>query len=170
MGQDWRVVGNLFPKCRFSMVAGLAVGLALTLSTTGCIIAPMIQSWKEVGATKSHRMQLLSKTLDDFNKARYWESSSAAVRFAQEARVSDVQSSLGEAGKDQRLVDSKIRDINFSTDAFEADVEMERRVYRPSSLIVVTETEQQHWVFTLTEGWELFDLTPVPKESERGQS
>ena len=58
-----------------------------------------------------------------------------------------------------KVVDSKIVDAEFSPDAFEAEVEVESRVYELNTLQVRTEREKQSWIFSIADGWKVLALS-----------
>lgn len=132
----------------------------LTLvGASGCVIAPFIESVRQVGATKSHRMELLEKEVNAFQAARYWKDMSVALGTAKESARPQIKEYLRGRSSNVKVVDSKIVDAEFSPDAFEAEVEVESRVYELNTLQVRTEREKQSWIFSIADGWKVLALS-----------
>lgn len=141
------------------------LALFCVMHCCGCIFVPMIESVKDVGLTRSHRMQLLSKDVKNFENARYWDNLSTALAFAEDSHREELKLQLKQESKGQKSVDSKISDVEFSSDAYEADVEVASRVYNTSTLLVEQVTEMQHWIFSVSGGWRLQRIEKVAPDN-----
>jgi hypothetical protein len=133
------------------------------ITASGCIVVPFIDSVRQVGATKSHRMDLLNKEIERFQVARFWQDMSTALSHVKENERANVKKYFLEKFSSARVVSHKIMDVEFTTDAFEASVEVQTRLYEPASPQVVTQNEIQEWIFSLSDGWKVRLLRPQEK-------
>jgi hypothetical protein len=136
----------------------LRIVLILCLSAIvllqGCIFVPFIESVKEIGATASHRQQLLPKSLKDFHEAIYWKDMTRASSFvAQDATEKD---SIVKTNQNvERLVDIKVEQVKYTEDAFEADVTVIIRAYNNKTLVISERRESEAWLYTISNGWKI---------------
>ena len=124
-------------------------------SLGGCVIlAPFIQAWKNVGATPGDRMALLGQRLKRFGEALYWGKGEAVLYIDSEAS-SDVRKSLTMQREDIRVVESKVKNIEYENDTFTANVEFQVKFYRIPFYIVTDTIEKQVWKFHIGDNWYL---------------
>lgn len=130
--------------------------LCLILSClSGCVIlAPFIQAWKNAGATEADRMQLFSQQIKRFGEALYWGKGDAVLYVDKDADA-DVRKSLSFPREDIRIVESRIKDVEYEDEAFIANVELSIKYYRIPVYIVTEAAEKQVWRFRLGDHWYL---------------
>lgn len=132
-----------------------ALALLFSVPVSGCIIlAPFIQAWKNVGATEADRMALLTQRLKHFGEALYWNRGEAALYVDKEADA-EVRKTLTMERENIRIVESRVKNIEYSKDVFTADVEFLVRYYRIPFYIVTDTTEKQVWKFHVGDHWYL---------------
>jgi hypothetical protein len=123
---------------------------------TGCgVFAPFIQAWKNAGATESDRQELLAPQVKKFGEALYW-SKGEAILFLDPEASADVRKSLSIQREDMRVVETKVRAVEFQNKARTADVELMVKYYRIPYYIVTTAIEKQVWRFELGGTWRLY--------------
>lgn len=126
-------------------------------SLSSCILAPAIDSFKQLGVTKSDRTALLPTTLKRFHDSLYWGKPQEAMELV----VSDARPELSEElqaiAEDERVVDSKIRRVDFSEDASNAKVQVAIKFFKVPFYIVNERRELQEWTFSVSNGWKLRD-------------
>jgi hypothetical protein len=133
------------------------VTISLSTSLSGCVIlAPFIQAWKNVGATESDRMTLLNARLKKFGEALYWGKGEAALFVGRDA-AEGVNKGLRIDREDVRIVETKIKDIQYLDSAFTAQVEFSLRYYRIPFYVVTDAKEKHVWKFRLGGDWELVE-------------
>jgi hypothetical protein len=108
-------------------------------------------------------MDLLNKEIERFQVARFWQDMSTALSHVKENERANVKKYFLEKFSSARVVSHKIMDVEFTTDAFEASVEVQTRLYEPASPQVVTQNEIQEWIFSLSDGWKVRLLRPQEK-------
>lgn len=134
----------------------LLVCLAVTTTSfSGCVIlAPFIQAWKNVGATPGDRMTLMGQRLKRFGEALYWGKGEAVLYLDKEAS-SEVRKSLTLQREDLRIVESKIKSIEYENDTYTANVEFTVKYFRIPFYIVTDTVEKQVWTFHIGDNWYL---------------
>lgn len=134
-------------------LGALLVTVIITLN--GCIIAPAIDSFKKLGVTSSDRAGLLPKAVKQFQDHRFWGDPMEALTMASD----DGRESLKDvllAGRDKdRIVESKISNVNFSDARFSAEVDIDVKFYTIPYYVVNTRIERQKWSFSMTGGWQI---------------
>ncbi len=124
---------------------------------SGCgAIAPFIQAWKNAGATEADRKALLMPQVREFGEALYWGKGEAVLFIDPEASA-EVAQSLTIQREDMRVVETKVRRIEYEPSAYTAHVELTVKYYRIPYYIVTTATEKQVWRFEIAGTWRLFE-------------
>jgi hypothetical protein len=119
-------------------------------------LVPIVDGVKKIGVTKSDRMALLPDRVATFNHAMYWGRSQDALTFALPESRSDLSKAMKEAAKYQeRIVETKVDNIEFDEDGTNATVEVTVRAFRVPVYVVNDTAKRQRWVFSLTNGWQL---------------
>lgn len=136
-----------------SCLCALAVTIASSLS--GCILVPFIDAFKKTGATEGDRMALLAPEVQRFTEAIGWGKKTEALGFVLDESRKEISTQLKKIGSEERIVDSKVDEVEWANDAFDAHVAVKVQYFMVPYYVVKTRTEQQHWVFSLTGGWKL---------------
>jgi hypothetical protein len=131
----------------------LAMMAACSLS--GCILVPFIDAFKKTGATEGDRMALLAPEVQRFTEAIGWGKKTEALGFVLDESRKEISTQLKKIGAEERVVDSKVDEVEWANDAFDAHVAVKVQYFMVPYYVVKTRTEQQHWVFSLTSGWKL---------------
>ncbi|MCO6431213.1 MAG: hypothetical protein J5J00_10160 [Deltaproteobacteria bacterium] len=135
----------------------LAVAVLLAVLPS-CVLVPFIDSFKKAGVSEGDRQALLTERLKRFNDSLYWNSPIEALQYVDSERRSEIAPKLQRMVEGRRMVDGKVRNIEFGDSSFTAGVHIVMRSYR-IPVYVVTEVEQkQTWKFSMASGWELWDL------------
>ena len=133
----------------------LVILLYCALMLQGCPLAPAIDSLRESGFTQSSRVQLLPKDMKKFSDALQWGDPQAAMFYVTEEGQSGVGEALKELRGDVRVVESKVRDVKFDPDAYEADVTVAIKYYKVPYYVVTDLNQHQVWKFSHSSGWQL---------------
>ena len=126
-------------------------------SLEGCVLVPFLQAFKEAGATESDRMTLLAEQVKKFNAAVVWGNRSEAASFVDSEARERIAPQFKEAKEDERIVDSKVDNVEWGEGAREATVSVKTKFYRIPVYVVNTRVEEQRWRFTHSDGWRLTD-------------
>lgn len=141
--------------------------ILVSVSLSGCIIlAPFIQAWKNVGATAEDRRALLGIQIKKFGDALYWGKGEAALYVDKDADDS-VRSGLSIDREEIRVVETKVKHIDYADDTYTAEVEFLIRFYRIPYYIVTDSKEKQTWKFRLGDNWWLTNRIPGKELSSR---
>lgn len=144
---------SLFIRC--VPLALCAVVLSVHLS--GCVFVPFLQAFKEAGATEEDRMALLDQEVRRFNSAVVWGNRTDAMSFVATESRAKVQKTLKTKDEDERIVDSKVDNVEWGEGAREATVSLKVKFYRVPVYVVNTRSEQQRWTFSHADGWKITD-------------
>ncbi|MCB0311235.1 MAG: hypothetical protein KDD42_08365 [Bdellovibrionales bacterium] len=131
------------------------VGLGLALQA--CFLAPAIDSFKQAGMTESDRMRMLPKRIERFQDALYWGSREKALAFALPEARDQIAKQLKFSREEERIVDSKVTNLDFEDDATVADAQVIVQYYKVPFYIVTKRIENQKWQFSYADGWLLAD-------------
>lgn len=140
---------------------GRIVSFALTLLLSGCIVIPFIQAFKETGATPADRMALLEPQAKKFSDAVVMGNKMSALKFVMPETRSEVAKQIKSKSDEERVVESKMDDVEWIDDATKATVTVKIKYYKIPYYIVESRIEQQHWEFSMSEGWQLRDMSIV---------
>ena len=138
------------------------VGFCAAVFLQGCVFVPFVQAFKESGLTESDRMALLPAQVKKFSDARVFGNNSQALALVLPESRPDVaeqfreeRSGSGTGRPEERIIRSKIDDIQWLDEARKAKVVLAVDSYKLSYLIVKTSQEEQEWEFTTSDGWML---------------
>jgi len=129
--------------------------LSVLFLLSGCFLAPFIGAFKDSGATQGDRERLLSLDVKRFTEAMSWGSAGPILAFVDESAQKQVQEQLNEKADTERVVESKISNVDFANDSFDANVLVKVKYYRIPYYIVQERKENLGWKFTLGSGWRL---------------
>ncbi len=129
--------------------------IILPLALNACVLAPFIQSFKEIGVTEADRIVLFEKTMKDFEVA--WQAGrlSRVLRYADESNRDSLSQLLRKSKKNEKVVDITVDDVAFNEDAREADAEVIVKYYEVPYYVVNERIEMEKWIFTVNTGWRL---------------
>lgn len=124
---------------------------------SGCVLAPAIESWKQIGVTAGDRAALLPQHVKRFSDAVYWGRPDEAISFM----TPDCRKALGELynqrKRNERLTDTSVEGVNLNDDSREATVDILVRYLdlKAGTNVVNERRVQQEWVFSVSTGWQL---------------
>jgi hypothetical protein len=124
-----------------------------------CVFVPILDSIKDTGVTAGQRQALLPKAVSQFQDARGWRDSMAALALIDEEVFLTVKPKVLKALDHQRIVDFKIIDIKSDEDIYQSVVKASVRYFEEGTYIVKTSEETQTWVFSIGNGWRLKDIS-----------
>ncbi len=133
----------------------------LSLVCSGCLVVPFIQAFRETGATPADRRALLEPETKKFSDALMLGKRMKALSVVVPESREEIGSQIKELGEAERVVEAKIDDIQWDDDARKATVYMKIRYYKVPYYIVETRMDEQHWEFSMGEGWKLRDMSVV---------
>lgn len=133
----------------------MCLALLILFVTSGCILVPAIDSFNKLGVAESDRQALLPQTLKKFQEQLYWGQRIEALKYAEEDSREAVAKALRPADEEQRIVESKIRGMDFTDNAYKAEVTIFTKFYKVPYYIVVQRIEKQSWRFSLSDGWKI---------------
>lgn len=134
---------------------GIGMSLVVLPALSGCVLVPFLQAFKEAGATESDRMVLLNDQVKKFNAAVVWGNKAEAISYIDsESRVL-IAPQLKDTNEEERIVDSRVDNVEWGEGAREATVSVKTKFYRIPIYVVNTRVEEQQWKFTHGDGWRL---------------
>lgn len=130
--------------------------LALMLSTSGCILMPFINGFREIGATADSRRELLQKRIKAYNLAMRGGDMTLAVSCVekdnQELRE-EIKAEIRKSKSKEKVVDNEIEYVEFDDDVYKADIEVKIRYYNVPFYVVNEKIEKTKWEFHSSEWW-----------------
>ncbi len=118
-------------------------------------MAPAIDSFKKLGVTRSDRVALLPVNLKRFHDSLYWGKPQEALELVLNESRAKVSEEIQGVAEDERIVDSRIRKVDFSEDASDAKVQVSVKYFKVPFYIVNERREMQEWTFSVSDGWML---------------
>ena len=130
---------------------------ACVLSLSGCMLAPAIDSFNQLGVTKADRMQLLPLNVKRYQDALYWGRPDEALMYVLDTSRPALSDNLRVSRKSERIMESSVEGVDYSEDAYTAEVEVIVRFLNTKfhTNVIEERTEQQEWAFSVNEGWKL---------------
>ncbi|MCB0334416.1 MAG: hypothetical protein KDD55_13005 [Bdellovibrionales bacterium] len=117
------------------------------------MLAPLIQSYKQIGVSESDRQQLLQDSVKDFQRALYWGQAGEAVALTEEASQEELRKLIRTSRKSEKIVESKVDYVEFGDESMDAEVEVVVKYYKVPFYVVNERTERQKWNFSYSSGW-----------------
>ena len=127
----------------------------ISVSLSGCFLAPAIDAVGNVGITKNDRTRLLPKSVKKFHEALYWRKQNEALTYTTEESRELFAQEFRQALKKERIVESKVEAMDFSEDGREATVEVMVKYYVEPYYMVNERLEHQDWEFNISDGWRI---------------
>lgn len=143
--------------------ASLIVVVTAALLLQGCFLAPAIDSFNKLGVTQGDREALLPQHMRRFQDALYWGDPQKALIYVQPAARPKISTQLRTRDDEERIVESRVDQVNFENDSYKASVEVTVKYYKVPFYVVTKRRESQEWDFDVTNGWQLVarNVTPV---------
>lgn len=140
----------------------LVVVAAVTFS--GCFIIPFVQAFKETGATEGDRMALLEPEARKFADAMVLGNKQLAMTVVMPESRTTISKQIRGRNEEERVVESKLDDVQYTEAARKATVTLKVRYYKVPFYIVKSRLEEQHWEFSMSDGWKLRDMAGIEEE------
>lgn len=122
---------------------------------SGCILAHLREATKELGVTPNDRKSLINKEVKDLHYALQEGHLMRALRNVDEDYRYEMKDNFKATVDGEKIVDFKIEYIDFSGDAYNAEVELKVRYYKIPTYIVETRLERELWVYNTPSGWKV---------------
>ncbi len=143
-----RMLANICSIARAIVMVSL-----VTVSLNGCVLVPFVQAFKETGLTEGDRMALLPPQVKKFSDARVFGNKTDALSLVAPEAKAEISSQLQSNNDQERIVKSRIDEIEWLEDAFKARVVIKVDSFTMTQLVVKTFTEEQNWEFKTGTGW-----------------
>jgi hypothetical protein len=119
--------------------------LAFALLVSGCVLAPAIDAFSNLGVTSRDRTNLLERDVKNFHSSLYWNRYEDAFAYLAEDNREKLINELRTKRDNERVVDNRLDFVSFSQDFYEAKVEMIIRYHHLSTNLVQERREAQLW-------------------------
>jgi hypothetical protein len=135
---------------------------------TGCLFVPFIQAANDVGVTSGSRRVKLGETVKKYEEAVYWGNIGDALALVAPEKRDDMQRHFSALGRRAQVVSTNVVSTSFDDETNRGRVVVATKRYAKSSLVVTESFEEQLWVFSLGEGWQLHDTHSMTEEEAVG--
>lgn len=135
------------------------MSLTVSLLFSGCILVPFLQAFKETGATPADRRALLEPETKKFSDAMLMGRKMRALSLVLPESRDEISQQIKDIGEGERVVEAKVDDIQWDPDAWKATVFIKIKYYKVPYYIVESRMDEQHWEFSMSDGWKLRDMT-----------
>lgn len=134
--------------------------VVLVLALNGCVLAPLIESVKQLGVRRSDREMLLQKDLKNYHSALYWGDTQRAIEYATGEAKDNLRDILLEMKrKETRIVASEVELVEVSDSGFSAEVSVRVKAYMVPYYIVENTTHNETWSYSVVSGWKITDYS-----------
>lgn len=121
---------------------------------------------KNVAASPAKKVELLQKTVDDFNQDLYWGSVELASLQVDPKIRTEFQRTYRKRREKERLVDVEVENVAYGKSGDEATITIKVQYYKIPSYVVETRTEQQIWEFGRFDGgWRYLEGKVLPEDN-----
>jgi hypothetical protein len=131
----------------------LLVCFGVVFSSSGCLLAPAIESFNKLGVTEADRQALLAERFKKFSDALYWGEPGEAIAFVAPKSREALEPDFRSIRKSEKIVDSHVESVGFSDNAYKAKVDVMVKSYKIPFYVVNERNETQDWEFTIKSGW-----------------
>lgn len=138
--------------------------LTATACLGGCILVPAVASFKKAGLTEGDRRTLLAEDLKRFHDLLTFNNGSAAFSYIDPEHYNTVSAKLLEQAETEKIVETKIKHIQFEEGAYSATVDVSTRSFKVPFYIVNDRLERESWAFSLSDGWKIKAKDEVKKK------
>ena len=135
--------------------------LTSCLFLTSCIFVPAIDSIKKAGITENDRKQLLAVEVKKFHDAINWSNPHEAMSYVDAQSLDTLGPRLRESAENEKIFETKVKNIVFEDDAYAASVEVSTRLYKVPVYVVHDRLENEKWRFSLSDGWKILEKTEI---------
>lgn len=127
----------------------------------GCVIAPVIDAYSQIGLSRGDRERLLTKQVKAFNEKLYWGKPAEAMQYVKDAERGKAAGELKAITEGVRIVESQIDGIEYDESSYKAAVTVLVKSYKVPYFVVTDRKERQHWEFSFSNGWEFVSIEEV---------
>lgn len=106
-------------------------------------------------------MALLQPQAKKFSDAMMMGNKSLALAVVKPENRPTVVKQLRDKNEEERVVEAKVDDVQFQEDAWKATVTLKVKYYKVPFYIVESRYEEQQWEFSLSDGWQLREMSLV---------
>jgi len=145
----------------FRIFLGTILSFSICASLSSCVLAPIMDSVESTGAFQADREMLLYKELKKFHNSRFWGNAGDISSFLHPESSPGLATLLSPRKKEERITDSEVLGVVFSNDSYEAEVELEIKGYRYTTMVISARQEKQVWRFSMSSGWKLLSLHSI---------
>ena len=139
----------------------LLLAIALCLCT-GCVVAPVIDAYNQLGLSKVDREKLLPKQVNAFQDHIHWGTPNESLQYVRVDKREKVGEQLEKGYEGVRVVESKVQSIQYNDASDVADVTLKVKYFKVPFYVVTDRVEKQHWEFSLSDGWQYISGTILP--------
>lgn len=151
-------------KNRSAYLTKTALLVFCLLSMQSCILVPFINSFKQLGATKSDRKVLLEKDIKGFTTALRAEQYDVALAYVADEYKVEFKNLLRSRQRSERIVDLKVDMFDLSEDVRLSQVDVLQRYYQIPYYVVKDRILSQHWKFQ-SGLWRLYGQEEILKNN-----
>ena len=127
-------------------------------SFSGCIVAPFIDSYNQLGLSKTDREKLINKSVKSFFEKLYWGSPLQAAELVKAEKRPEVHTKLVAIVKNVRVFEHAVETVTFDDDSRKATVLTNVKQFQVPFYVVETKPITTIWSFTTTNGWMVEDV------------
>jgi len=123
----------------------------LLVSTSSCVLMPIINGFNEMGATSSSRQELFKTAVKAFNNAMQSGDMTTAIAFIDKENIelrTQVKTELRRNKRKEKIVNSEIDFVEFDDSSYKAEVEIRTKFYIIPYYIVNERLEIEEWEFS----------------------
>ena len=132
------------------------LAILLIVMVPGCaFIAAPLDSLSKSGWSPESRKGLLEKEIVDFHTNMFWGSLPRALSFVADERKEDLKWQLTNKKKIGRIIESKVEDVIFDEQGYEATATVAVRMHQHSTNTIESYTEIELWRYKSDKGWKL---------------
>jgi hypothetical protein len=137
----------------------LLLGLSMLFLSSCMILAPIISSFKETGATQSDREMLFQKAIKEFHTLEATRNPEQAAVFAKSENKMAMANTFRERSLSERIVESTIGLLEYQDEARKAFVTVNKKYFRVPQYMVKERREKETWEFISSlEGWRIASI------------
>lgn len=146
---------NYMPLSICSIIARVAILVSISAFVSGCVaLAPVMQTYSQIGVSEGDRMRLLDTSLSEFSNAVYWGNANKALTFASDQAKEDLKNHIRQASKQEKVVETEVEFVDYDDDVYAAEVDVLVKYYKVPQYVVKERRERQFWQFSVASGWE----------------
>lgn len=141
----------------------LLLGIAVLFLSSCMILAPIISSFKDTGATQGDREMLFQKAIKEFHSLEATRNPEQAAVFAKSENKMAMANNFRDKSHTERIVESTIGLLEFQDEARKALVTVNKKYFRVPQYMVKERREKETWEFvSALEGWRISSIELIP--------